>query len=459
MSVVVFLGPSLPRSRARAVLPDAIYLPPAAQMDLMSAVSIYKPTAIALIDGVFERVPSVWHKEILHALECGVPVFGASSMGALRVAETAAFGARGVGQIFRMYAEGELLDDDEVALAHAGEEFGFRPLSEPMVNVRATLAAALALGQIDRDLHDRLIGVAKRQHFTGRSWGSIVHDPELELGDEARALLESTFKAGYVDQKAQDALELLTLLTDRDQHAVAELDFTLAHSTYYSRQLRRERQMSRKAGRVTLERIASHYALHGADFEEMNMAALNVTLANLLAGLLEFEVSPEDVAKEERRLRLYLRVKEADLENWLADNDLDREEYQHLIRQRATCRALHRWMNGEGYRGTKQTTALLHELRARGHYPRWAEAAAEHEANFAREHPDFPQPEDFVEDLGGLVIEHLRATPCRMPLPFEDWAKEAGFLYDDALRLELIKARLMRQADRRLYLSLAQDQA
>ena len=74
----------------------------------------------------------------------GVHVYGAASMGALRAAELDAFGMHGVGYVYRAYADGVLEDDDEVAVAHAGAEHGFRALSDAMVDVRATLAAAVA---------------------------------------------------------------------------------------------------------------------------------------------------------------------------------------------------------------------------------------------------------------------------------------------------------------------------
>ena len=37
-----------------------------------------KPAAIGIIDGFFESVPSVWHKEILYAIHAGIPVFEAA---------------------------------------------------------------------------------------------------------------------------------------------------------------------------------------------------------------------------------------------------------------------------------------------------------------------------------------------------------------------------------------------
>ena len=82
--------------------------PPAAQSDIISVIDELSPSGILLIDGVFTQQLSVWHKEILYAMERGVAVYGSSSMGALRVAETAAFGARGFGQIYQAYASGEV---------------------------------------------------------------------------------------------------------------------------------------------------------------------------------------------------------------------------------------------------------------------------------------------------------------------------------------------------------------
>src|SRR5262245_36085982 len=96
--VVIFLGPSLDLQEAHRILPDARFLPPAAQADLSSAVSTFKPGLVGLIDGLFSESLSVWHKEVVFALSQGVEVFGAASMGALRAAELAPLGMRGIGE-------------------------------------------------------------------------------------------------------------------------------------------------------------------------------------------------------------------------------------------------------------------------------------------------------------------------------------------------------------------------
>src|SRR5204862_4628809 len=111
--IVAFLGPSLPAREARGFR----VLPPARQGDVWRALGL-RPRAIALIDGVFEAQPSIWHREILDALDAGVPVVGGASMGALRAAELRTLGMTGVGRIFRWYRDGAVIDDAEVALLH-----------------------------------------------------------------------------------------------------------------------------------------------------------------------------------------------------------------------------------------------------------------------------------------------------------------------------------------------------
>jgi len=129
--IVAFLGPSLPAAAAKGFR----VLPPARQGDVWRAIEL-RPRAIALIDGVFESQPSVWHQEILDALDAGIPVIGGASMGALRAAELHTLGMTGVGRIFRWYRDGQVLDDSEVAVLHGDAEHGFLPLTVPQVNVR-----------------------------------------------------------------------------------------------------------------------------------------------------------------------------------------------------------------------------------------------------------------------------------------------------------------------------------
>ena len=74
---VLFVGPSLGSdlAAARAISPCIDFRPPAAAGDILKAVRD-GATAIGLVDGYFGDLPSVWHKEILYALEHDVAVAG-----------------------------------------------------------------------------------------------------------------------------------------------------------------------------------------------------------------------------------------------------------------------------------------------------------------------------------------------------------------------------------------------
>src|SRR5215207_9624276 len=137
MRAIVFSGPSLPLS-AVPQRPDLEWRPPLRQGDLRRA-AMEGPDVLGVVDGYFETSPTVWHEEILFALDRGIAVYGAASIGALRAAELRTYGMIGVGRIFEWFRDGTLKDDDEVALLHGPPELGFLPLTEAMVNVRATV--------------------------------------------------------------------------------------------------------------------------------------------------------------------------------------------------------------------------------------------------------------------------------------------------------------------------------
>lgn len=236
MTIFVFLGPTLSAEDARNEL-DAIYLPPAGQGDVYRAAR-EQPFAIGLIDGYFEQVPSVWHKEILWALSNGIHVLGAASMGALRAAELEIFGMRGVGQIFVDFHRGILQDDDEVAVSHADSTLGFRSLSEAMVNIRATLAAAERQGILPRAVSEQLLMLAKRTFYPERSFPGLVTSAHRAGVDEAHLQAFQRFVASHrVDQKKEDAAEMLRILGDlrATGERPAPVTFSLAHTDTWER--------------------------------------------------------------------------------------------------------------------------------------------------------------------------------------------------------------------------------
>ncbi len=218
MKTIVFLGPTLSVSAARHYL-DATFLPPVEQGDVLRALKD-RPDAIGIIDGYFQRVPSVWHKEILTAIADGVHVAGAASMGALRAAELAEFGMVGIGSIFSKFHSGEYTDDDEVAVAHASAELGYRALSEAMVNIRACCDEAVENGILLSADAQLVVKVAKALHFTERHWEAVLCISIAEgmnpIAAENLRLFRGRMRRGA---KEDDAVALLKHLAALDKQA------------------------------------------------------------------------------------------------------------------------------------------------------------------------------------------------------------------------------------------------
>lgn len=210
---VIFVGPSLPDAR-RFVAEDMIIRPPATQGDVRLAVD-EGARAIGLIDGAFEYVAPVWHKEILYGLSKGVAIFGAASMGALRAAECHTFGMTGIGEIFKAYAAETLVDDADVALLHGPEELGYVAITIPMVNVDATLARCCADGLVSDREARWLKEIARSLFFKVRSWNTIVRNCPQISNTRTEELLR-ILNNKYVDQKKADAIALIEALRRSD---------------------------------------------------------------------------------------------------------------------------------------------------------------------------------------------------------------------------------------------------
>jgi hypothetical protein len=205
--VVVFLGPSLPEAEGRKIL-DAVFLPPAKRGDIYKAAKD-GAEVICLIDGVFFQDCSVAHKEVLYALEAGVKVIGASSMGALRASELDVYGMKGVGEIYLAYQCKELVSDDEVALIF--DPFTLEPLSEPLVNIRYNLRAAEEKGIIDEESSRIILQTAISFYFPDRNYDRVINACQGKADSEILEQFRKFIAAERKDLKMIDAISALQL--------------------------------------------------------------------------------------------------------------------------------------------------------------------------------------------------------------------------------------------------------
>ena len=294
--IVVFAGPTISHEEIAEKL-DCVYLPPVSHGDVIKLMDD-PPTAIGIIDGYFEGAPSVWHKEILYALDQGIHVLGASSMGALRAAELDDFGMQGVGQIYEWYRDGEIEDDDEVAVLHGPEEVDYTVASVPMVSVRASLAAACSEGVIDEAIRDALLITAKQTFYKKRSWRGLI-EASRELANTATIeKLETWLADNAIDLKKQDAMALLETMKKRvkefEQPFEADFHFEWTHvwdTAFHS--LRKQDQQS--AGLNDLERrILDEVRLDASTYMVLRNQAL---LAWLAGNAVDTEIELADTRK------------------------------------------------------------------------------------------------------------------------------------------------------------------
>jgi hypothetical protein len=199
--VAVYLGPSLHPNKGGRVL-DAEYLPPIKRGDLAKLPVEMK--IVGIVDGEFFQSLAVSPREILPLLDRGVTVLGAASMGAMRAVEVESNGMIGIGEIFRMYRDGRIDGDDEVALIYESETY--RNLSVPLVNIRHSLELAVGEGVITQGMASDILITLKGVYFPSRSY-----EQAIALAPRLKAFLHEK----KPDLKRDDALQLL--------HRIAQL--------------------------------------------------------------------------------------------------------------------------------------------------------------------------------------------------------------------------------------------
>ncbi|WNY24960.1 TfuA-related McrA-glycine thioamidation protein [Methanolapillus millepedarum] len=214
---VIFLGPTLDLESARSlfsgdVLPVLDFRPPASRGDIEKA---EKDGArfICLIDGVFFENCSVGHREILHALSDGIFVMGSSSMGALRASEMDAFGMTGIGTIFSLYKNKIIESDDEVAVIC--DPFSNAPLSEALVNIRATFQKAVSESVLSDFEQETLFNLASSVYYPDRTYDYLIQtarETNLAEPDTLDKLEKWIANGNSVDVKAEDAVLALSFL-------------------------------------------------------------------------------------------------------------------------------------------------------------------------------------------------------------------------------------------------------
>ena len=213
IKIIVYTGLSLPFDEAKEILDssddfEVIYKRPIKRGDLNLALN-ENPDIIAIIDGVFHQNSAVGHKEILKAIDSGIKVFGASSMGALRASELDTLGMTGIGYVYEQYATGNVASDDDVAVMLDSETL--EALSEPLINMDYVFTNAASENIITQDEKDELIRIAKSTFYPKRNYSQTLNESDLD--DDKKSELINFIRTSP-DIKKEDAKELINYIAD-----------------------------------------------------------------------------------------------------------------------------------------------------------------------------------------------------------------------------------------------------
>jgi hypothetical protein len=368
---------------ARELLPSATILGPAAMGDVLSVVRRARPSAIGLVDGLFLSTLSVFHKEILYALDAGCWVLGASSIGALRAAECERYGMIGVGEVFAKVASGEIEDDDEVALTCADAEHGYVALSHALVSIRSALDECVESSLMTKDEASQLVELQRRRWFPDRHLSSVADDARsIGISEERCRELSARCREGFRDPKADDArllVEAIRALPDtpfpREQRpgTVVSNAFatTLALDVHVDASLGAD---------VSFDDIRRHLCLVDDGFQELLEAAKLRVAANELASWVFGDATPNELEEGRERLCRRFGVDEDDLADHLGSLDVDETDLAQLVLVETNLMRLERSGLGS-LRVSSIGTEIMNLLRLSGRYPGIRDAVAvTHEA-------------------------------------------------------------------------------
>jgi len=432
---IVFVGPTLDH-KDLAAAGEFIALPPVSQGDVYRAAR-RRPRTIGIIDGYFSGAPSVWHKEILWAVSEGVPVFGSASMGALRAAELHVFGMRGVGKIFEAFRDGELEDDDEVAVVHGPAEIGYLAASEPMVNIRETLALAETKGVLKPESRRSLEGFAKSLYFGDRNWPILLEGAAAQgVAESEAAALRDWLPLGRVDQKRLDALAMLAAMqkapaAGEPVRPAFHFEWTYLWDLFVARSANVEAAPSPSA-----QRILDELRIEGPDaYGQVETRALLRTVAASGAtrpAELPGEAARATLAAIRSGLGLFAR---ADLDRWMSANDLDPASMERLVEDEARLGALRQRF------GRSVDSALLDDLRLSGAYARLADRALKKEEALVVLDPSGGAGAPVGIRSAALRLWYFEKRLARpMPDDVAEFARRVGFetlsAFDDAVHRE-----------------------
>ena len=333
-AVHVFAGPSLPPAFRTAWDQGVIvFHPPLAQADLASFVdTLTSPTTILILDAFYKDRPSIWHKEVLYALEQGHVIYGSSSLGAVRAVECERFGMKGLGRIFSYFKSGLLFDDADVALLHDNDDF--RSYTVPICDLFAWVDNS------GFELQDciSICNLARSIHYESRTISRLVTavNADSSLSDSLKNDFLELISKNPLSQKIQDSIDSINTIlgSDVDPNCSASPSFSLNYTAFFNALLHQDRSILGQSNNLLAARapyLAFGFLNDPAAHSKLESTSLNHLIAAVLFDQMDLVV--DDSQLELYRSDFLSSISESDysLEDRIADYGLSQQDLTDYI--------------------------------------------------------------------------------------------------------------------------------
>ncbi len=443
MKITVFGGPTISEQEVKEIV-KADYLPPVRHSDVVSLVRNDRPDVIVIFDGEIISHPTVWHNEIIEALNCGVKVYGAAGIGALRAVELHNFGMIGIGKIFAQYRDKLLEADSEVFVKYDRQGNSYVPLSKPMVNLRATFKAVLSGNLIKEDEHEALLNAAGSLNFEERTFENISLNLQKEnLDPVSLEKLEKIMQEHYIDLQKEDAIETLQVVSRLTLEDIqTPLPGKNEYDLFFHAMYERDRKVKGKNIDIPLYILSNFISLRHPQMEDVNSNALNREITLLFAEVMKIEPSEQDITKERLRFKKRFSLVSAKaFDEWLEKNDQSEAEFSRLMEDQAKIRKAQMWYSIRlGF--AKNTKYLLDALKLNNTYVEWKEKCEDFHEEVLQYYPEILEQAN-EEDRDSLLRDFSKNTKIPWNTSTKHFIEEI-LMDEDTLHLELTKEKVVK---------------
>ena len=334
MKTIVFAGPSINQA-LREEFSHLSFRPPAQQGDIYQAAEFGKADRLLILDGYYKTVPAVWHKEVIHAVNNGLRVIGAASLGALRAVELEAYGMQGHGRIFEWYRSGILNRDPDVAVAHANADDDFRTLTVPIVNILATLTDSGH--NFDCLVIEEVLYLARSVFFEHRTMGSLLATVTATptLNNNQKDQIIDALKNSYIDQKYKDSQATLEWLERGGDKSNSDLTTENLNKTlYWDAMVVNDSYIGPSDTGLLLTKqalLVFQLLEKPEDYMRMRERSVTIELCLWLASLYGVEADEITVAQMKEQLLAELELNESGLIEWLEERGMSEQNFTEYL--------------------------------------------------------------------------------------------------------------------------------